>query len=92
MAYGDGTLYQRGGVWYVQHFAAGRKVRESLHTADEATAIRRAVALRRERERTYKVECFCLTWCHSWLCSYARDGVALCAVRAHKGMKVWWTE
>ena len=56
MAYGDPTLYQRGGVRYVQHFAAGRKVRESLHTTDEATAIRRAVALRRKRERIYKVE------------------------------------
>ena len=62
MAYGDPTLYQRGGVRYVQHFAAGRKVRESLHTADEATAIRRVVALRRKRERIYKVGIllFCL--------------------------------
>jgi hypothetical protein len=55
MAYGDPTLYQRGGVRYVQHFAAGRKVRESLHTTDEATAIRRSVALRRKRERICKV-------------------------------------
>jgi hypothetical protein len=34
-----------------------------------------------------RLESFCLTWCRSWLCSYARDGAALCAVRAHKGMK-----
>jgi hypothetical protein len=56
----------------------GAKVRESLHTADdEPTAIRRAVALRRERERTYKVGMLLFTWCRSWLCSYARDGAAL---------------
>jgi integrase len=35
---GQGTLYQRGEVWWVQYFVHGRRVRESAETTNRRTA------------------------------------------------------
>ena len=50
-AYGDGGLFERGGVWYARLHQRGRRIRESLHTTDRAVAEKRLAALRRQRER-----------------------------------------
>ncbi len=51
MVYGDGGLFERGGVWYARIYVRGLLVRESLHTADPEVAAKRLVVLRRRRER-----------------------------------------
>jgi integrase len=48
---GDGYIYQRRGVWWACTFTDGRRVRESLHTADEEQAKKRLVQLRRAKDR-----------------------------------------
>lgn len=54
-AYGDGGLFERGGVWYAVVHHRGQRTRESLRTSDRPTAEKRLVALRRQRERgTYQ--------------------------------------
>ena len=50
-AYGDGGLFERGGVWYARLHQRGKRIRESLHTTDRAVAEKRLAALRRQRER-----------------------------------------
>lgn len=42
---GTGHLFRRGAVWWVRYVVDGRRVRESLGTADEAEARRRAAAI-----------------------------------------------
>ena len=51
MARGDGWLRLRGGVYYAVFYWQGRRIVQSLKTADEATAHKRAAGLRRKRER-----------------------------------------
>ncbi|MGB7762852.1 MAG: site-specific integrase [Bryobacteraceae bacterium] len=38
--YRTGTVYERGGVWWIQYFARGRRVRESSGSTDEVEARR----------------------------------------------------
>lgn len=48
---GDGSIVQRGRIFYARFYDRGREVRESLRTADPALAERRFIALRKLRER-----------------------------------------
>jgi integrase len=50
-AYGDGSIFQRRGIYYAKLFVRGRRKRESLHTRDEDVARRRLASLRRQRDR-----------------------------------------
>lgn len=51
MARGDGWLRKEYGIWRAVFYWRGRKVVQSLRTADEDVARKRLVALRRARER-----------------------------------------
>lgn len=53
---GDGTLVLRRGIWYARHYRAGRRIEDSLHTADLDVAKERAAVLRRKRVRAKYVE------------------------------------
>ncbi len=48
---GDGCLYQKRGVWYLQFYVDGVRKKESLHTTDkgEAERLRRERAVQRDR-------------------------------------------
>ena len=45
-AYGLGTLYRRGDVWWIQFSARGRKHRESSHSKVRADTARTGAILR----------------------------------------------
>jgi integrase len=48
---GDGFLFLQRGIWYACTFRDGRRVRESLGTADRAEAERQFARIRRSKER-----------------------------------------
>lgn len=50
-AYGDGGIYLKRGIYYARLWHNGRKIRESLRTADEKLARRRLAVLRKQRDR-----------------------------------------
>jgi integrase len=51
MAYGDGGIFLRNGIYYAVFYVRGREIRESLRTRNPDLAEKRAAALRRKRER-----------------------------------------
>lgn len=48
---GDGFLYERNGTWWACFWRDGKRIRESLHTADKELAATRLQKLRHARER-----------------------------------------
>ena len=48
---GQGRIFQRGGVWWVAYYRAGKEIRESANTTDRATA-EKFLHTRREASKT----------------------------------------